>query len=77
MNVEKIAFEDRKTLANLNEIDLLDIIEFLQEDRKQWINQFTKTHNECVDIHQKNQELKKQLVKVLDDYCRLDARKDA
>lgn len=38
MNIEELAFENRKTLANLNRIDLLDIIEFLQKDRKQWIN---------------------------------------
>lgn len=61
MNIEESAFKDRKTLANLNAIDLLDIIEFLQLDRKQWINQFSKTHNESIDIQKENQELKKQL----------------
>lgn len=61
MNIEELAFENRKTLANLNGIDLLDIIEFLQEDRNQWINQFTKTHNESVEIQKENQELKSQL----------------
>lgn len=61
MNIEELAFENRKTLANLNRIDLLDIIEFLQEDRKQWINQFTKTYNESVEIQKENQELKSQL----------------
>lgn len=30
-DVEKLIFEDRKTLANLNDIDLLNIIEYLQE----------------------------------------------
>lgn len=34
MKLEELAFENRKTLANLNRIDLLDIIEFLQEHRK-------------------------------------------
>lgn len=62
MKLEELAFENRKTLANLNKIDLLDIIEFLQEDRNQWINQFTKTHNESVEIQKENQELKSQLV---------------
>ena len=62
MKLEELAFENRKTLANLNRIDLLDIIEFLQEDRNQWINQFTKTHNESVEIQKENQELKSQLV---------------
>jgi hypothetical protein len=61
MSIEELAFKDRKILANLNAIDLLDIIEFLQEDRNQWINQFTKTHNEGVEIQKENQELKEAL----------------
>lgn len=61
MNIEEVAFKDRKNLAQLNENDLLDIIEFLQNDRKQWINQFTQTHNESIDIQKENKELKKQL----------------
>lgn len=61
MNIEELAFKDRKILANLNRIDLLDIIKLLQEDRNQWINQFTKTHNEGVEIQKENQKLKKQL----------------
>lgn len=61
MNIEELAFKDRATLAQLNELVLLDIIEFLQLDRKQWINQFTQTHNESVDIQKENQELKEQL----------------
>lgn len=63
MKLEELAFENRKTLANLNRIDLLDIIEFLQEDRNQWINQFTKTHNESVEIQKENEKLKEQLEK--------------
>lgn len=61
MNIEEIAFKDRKNLVKLNENDLLDIIEFLQQDRKQWINQFTQTHNESVKIQEENQELKDEL----------------
>ena len=61
MNIEEIAFKDRTELAHLNGIDLLNIIEFLQKDRKQWINQFTQTHNESVEIQKENNELKKQL----------------
>ena len=61
MNIEELAFKDRRTLAQLNELVLLDIIEFLQNDRKQWINQFTQTHNESVEIQKENNELKKQL----------------
>lgn len=61
MNIEELAFKDRAELAHLNGIDLLNIIEFLQKDRQQWINQFSKTHNESIDIQKENQELKKQL----------------
>lgn len=75
MNIEELAFKDRKTLEQLNKKDLLDIIEFVQLDRKQWINQFSKTHNEKVDIRKENQELKKHLkvpkacsLKTLKDY---------
>lgn len=63
MTIEELAFKDRKILANLNAIDLLDIIEFLQNDRNQWIYQFTKTHNESVEIQKENEELKEQLEK--------------
>lgn len=66
MNIEEVAFKDRKNLTQLNENDLLDIIEFLQNDRKQWINQFTQIHNESVEIQKENQELKKQ---VKECYC--------
>lgn len=68
MNIEESAFKDRKTLANLNAIDLLDIIEFLQLDRKQWINQFSKTHNESIDIQKENQELKQKYENAVADY---------
>ncbi len=61
MNIEELAFKNRVKLAYLNEIDLLDIIEFLQEDRKQWINQFAKTHNESVEIQRENKELELEL----------------
>lgn len=68
MNIEELAFKDRRELANLNVIDLLDIIELLQKDRKQWIYQFTNTFNESIKINEtalslykENQELKKQL----------------
>lgn len=42
MDIEELAFKDRKNLVQLNENDLLDIIECLQSDRKQCINQFSK-----------------------------------
>ena len=52
---EELAFKDRITLAQLNELDLLNIIEFLKKDRRKWIDQFTKTHNESVNIQKENQ----------------------
>ena len=61
MNIEELAFKNYYELINIQKIDLLLIIEFLQKDRKQWINQFTQTHNESIDIRKENQELKKQL----------------
>ena len=61
MTIEELAFKNRKNLTQLNEKDLLDIIEFLQNDRKQWINQFAQTHNDSIEIQEENQELKKQL----------------
>lgn len=60
MNIEELAFKNYYELINIQKIDLLLIIEFLQKDRKQWINQFTQTHNESIDIRKENQELKKQ-----------------
>lgn len=61
MNIEEASFRDRRTLAYLNEKDLLDIIEFLQDDRKQWINQFSKTHNESIEIQKENKQLKERI----------------
>lgn len=66
MKIEELAFKDRKSLVQLNENDLLDIIEFLQNDRKQWINQFTQTHNESIDIQKENKQLKEEKRKVRD-----------
>lgn len=48
MNIEELAFKDYHELKDIQKIDLLLIIEFLQKDRKQWVEQFTKTHNEGV-----------------------------
>lgn len=64
MNIEELAFKNRKSLAKLNAIDLLDIIEILQVDRKQWINQFSKTHNESIDIQKENKQLKETIDKI-------------
>lgn len=61
MNIEELAFKNYYELINIQKIDLLLIIEFLQKDRKEWINQFTQTHNISVDIQKENQELKKKL----------------
>ena len=61
MNIEELAFKDRKILANLNAVDLLNIIEFLQDDRRQCLEELSKTHNRSVEIQKENQELKCQL----------------
>lgn len=61
MSIEELAFKDRKILANLNAVDLLNIIEFLQDDRRQCLEELSKTHNRSVEIQKKNQELKSQL----------------
>lgn len=70
MNIEELAFKNWYELINIQKIDLLLIIEFLQKDRKQWINQFTQTHNESIDIQRENQELKEQNKKEFADYIK-------
>lgn len=66
MNIEELAFKNRKILANLNRIDLLNIIEFLQEDRNQCLEELSKTHNESIKIQTENDKLKIQFEKC---YC--------
>lgn len=61
MNIEELAFKDRKILANLNAVDLLNIIGFLQDDRRQCLEELSKTHNRSVEIQKENEELKSQL----------------
>ena len=61
MGIEELAFKDRKILANLNAVYLLNIIEFLQDDRRQCLEELSKTHNRSVEIQKENQELKSQL----------------
>lgn len=64
MNIEELAFKNYYELINIQKIDLLLIIEFLQKDRKQWIDQFTQTHNESVEIQKENQQLKETTSKI-------------
>ena len=75
MNIEELAFKDRKILANLNAVDLLNIIEFLQDDRRQCLEEHNKLKEEITnlskdvdmwnakynDIFDENRMLKKQL----------------
>lgn len=67
MNIEELAFKDRKILANLNEIGLLDIIEFLQENRelKTQIEEYQKaldeTMSEKIDIQKENKHLQERI----------------
>ena len=51
--IEEYAFKDVRELSNIDKDELLEIIEFLKKDRKQWIEQFTKTHNESIDLARK------------------------
>ena len=75
MNIEELAFKDRKILANLNAVDLLNIIEFLQDDSRQCLEEHNKLKEEITnlskdvdmwnakynDIFDENRMLKKQL----------------
>ena len=75
MNIEELAFKDRKILANLNAVDLLNIIEFLQDDSRQCLEKYNKLKEEITnlskdvdmwnakynDMFDENRMLKKQL----------------
>lgn len=50
MDLEELAFKNVNELTKLSKEELLMIIALLQQDRKCWIWQFTKTHNNSVDI---------------------------
>lgn len=76
MNIEELAFKNYYELISIQKTDLLLIIEFLQKDRKEWINQFTKTHNESIEIQKENQELKQKYVNAVADYETTMAEKE-
>ena len=75
MNIEELAFKDRKILANLNAVDLLNIIEFLQGDSRQCLEEHNRLKEEITnlskdvdmwnakynDMFDENRMLKKQL----------------
>lgn len=61
MNIEELAFKNYYELKDIQKVDLLLIIDFLQKDRKQWINQYTQAHNDYVNLQQENTELKEKL----------------
>lgn len=71
MSIEELAFKNYYELINIQKIDLLLIIEFLQKDRKQWINQFTQTHNENVEIQKENEQLKANYERLYNENCKL------
>ena len=50
MNIEELAFKDRKILANLNAVDLLNIIEFLQGDSRQCLEKHNKLKEEITNL---------------------------
>lgn len=58
--IEEYAFKEVRELSNIDKDELLEIIDFLQKDRKKWIEQFTKTHNESIDLIRKYNNLEKE-----------------
>lgn len=60
-DVEKLIFEDRKTLANLNNIDLLNIIEYLQEYVDEQKLEINILKQEFLDFKQNVKENYKQI----------------
>ena len=60
-DVEKLIFEDRKTLANLNDIDLLNIIEYLQEYVNEQKLEINILKQEFLDFKQNVKENYKQI----------------
>lgn len=60
-DVEKLIFEDRKTLANLNDIDLLSIIEYLQEYVDEQKLEINILKQEFLDFKQNVKENYKQI----------------
>lgn len=71
MKLEEYAFKDVRELSSIDKDELLEIIDFLQKDRKKWIEQFTKTHNESIDLTRKYNKA----LQLLNDYnlpCEID-----
>lgn len=68
MDIEELAFKNHFELKYLQKIDLLLIIDVLQKDRKKWIEQFAKTHNEGVQLQRNWNELKKWLEEEMLEY---------
>ena len=60
-DVEKLIFEDRKTLANLNDIDLLNIIEYLHEYVDEQKLEINILKQEFLDFKQNVKENYKQI----------------
>lgn len=60
-DIEELAFKDTSEMLEQNKLVLLDIIDILQYDRKQWINQYTQGHNDYVLLQQENKRLKERI----------------
>ena len=60
---EEYIFENPYELLDrgFDKNDFAQIIRLLQEDRKQWINQYTKAHNDYVELQKENQQLRQVL----------------
>ena len=65
--LEQEAFKNYYELKDIQKVDLLLIIEFLQLDRKQWINQYSKAHNDYVELKDNWNELKEWLEEYIEN----------
>ena len=50
MDIEELAFKNITEISELPREILLHIIVILQQDRKCWIEQYTRGHNDYIDI---------------------------
>ena len=58
--VEEYMFKKSHEIMNLEDEYIELIIVALQEERRLWIKEYTKSHNEYVDLQKQNTELKEE-----------------
>ena len=54
MDLEELAFKNITEISELPREILLHIIVILQQDRKCWIEQYTRGHNDFIDVQTRN-----------------------